>query len=141
MSTIHCPLHYVTISWQLHSVVILWPSSFNLMCSNDDLSHRIQVWVDNKTFTAQLGCLIPYTTNYTCCIRAVSGPQLKNTLIDEMCTQIRVASSTPTEPLDNRTSIVGGILGFIIAILLILLAFCGGALLFLLRSRPSILKR
>ena len=142
ISTSHSPLHYINISWQLRSMVVSQPSLFNLMCSNDELSHRVEVWVDNKTYTAQLVPLIPSPTNYTCCVRAVSGPQLSSTLIDEICTQVTVtvASSNPTEPLD-RTSIVGGILGLIIAILLILLAFCGGALLFLLRSRASILKR
>ena len=37
--------------------------------------------------------------------------------------------------LSMRASIVGGVLGSIIIILLLLLAICGGALLFLLRSR------
>ena len=37
--------------------------------------------------------------------------------------------------LNMRASIVGGVLGSIIIILLLLLAMCGGALLFLLRSR------
>ena len=147
LSTFHCPLQYINISWQLHSKVIFQPSLFNLMCSNDKLSHRVEVWVDNKTFTVQLGRLIPSATNYTCCVRAaISGPQLSSTLIDEICTQVTVVSSTPTEPSDikytsdnnYRTSIVGGILGFIIAILLILLA---GTLLFFLQSRTSILKR
>ena len=165
LSTSHCPLQYVNISWQLHSKVIFQPSLFRLRCSNDELSHRIEVWVDSKTFTTQLGRLIPSPTNYICCVRAVSGTQLSSTLIDEICTQVTVtvassnptepldrtsivgevtvtvASSNPTEPLDRTASIVGGILGLIIAILLILLAFCGGALLFLLRSRASILKR
>ena len=142
INTSHSPLYYVKISWQLRSMVISQPNLFHLRCSNDEVSHRIEVWVDNKTFTTQLGRLIPSPTNYTCCVRAVSGPQLSSTLIDEICTQVTVtvASSNPTEPLD-RTSIVGGILGLIIAILLILLAFCGGALLFLLQSRVSILKR
>ena len=42
--------------------------------------------------------------------------------------------------LNMRASIVGGVLGSIIIILLLLLAMCGGALLFLLRSR-SITKK
>ena len=37
--------------------------------------------------------------------------------------------------LNTRASIIGGVLGSIIIILLLLLAMCGGALLFLLRSR------
>ena len=140
ISTSHSPLHYVNISWQLRSKVIFQPSLFNLVCSNDKLPHRIQVWVDNKTFTAQLGRLIPSATYYTCCVRAIAGPQLyADILIDEICTQVRVVSSTPTESPDKctsdnnyRTSIVGGILGFIIAILLVLLA---GALLFFLYNQ------
>ena len=39
--------------------------------------------------------------------------------------------------LNMRASIVGGVLGSIIIILLLLLAMCGGALLFLLRSRST----
>ena len=39
--------------------------------------------------------------------------------------------------LNMRTSIIGGVLGSIIIILLLLLAMCGGALLFLLRSRST----
>ena len=59
-----------------------------------------------------------------------------------------LASSTPTELVsgatvpshftgdsDNRISIIGGVLGFIFAVLLILLAICGGALLYLLTSK------
>ena len=149
ISTSHSPLQYVNISWQLRSKVIFQPSLFKLMCSNDELSHKIEVSVDNKTFTAQLGRLLPSATNYTCCVntlfRILNGHF--NIVFDKICSQVRVtvASSTPTEPSDEytsdnnyRTSIVGGILGFIIAILLILLA---GTLLFFLQSRTSILKR
>ena len=39
--------------------------------------------------------------------------------------------------LNMRVSIIGGVLGSIIAVLLLLLAICGGALLFLLRSRSK----
>ena len=39
--------------------------------------------------------------------------------------------------LNMRASIIGGVLGSIIIILLLLLAMCGGALLFLLRSRST----
>ena len=134
-------------------MVIYQPSSFNIECFNDKLPHSINVRVDNETFTVQLGHLIPSTTYYTCCITAVYGPH--NVLIDEICTQVTVTSSTTTDApdkfisgafrltsdLDDRTSIVGGVLGFIIAVLLILFAIYGGAFLFLLRSRSSILKR
>ena len=43
--------------------------------------------------------------------------------------------------LNMRASIVGGVLGSIIIILLLLLAMCGGALLFLLRSRSMTPKK
>ena len=42
---------------------------------------------------------------------------------------------------DMRVNIIGGALGFVIMILLLLLAICGGALLYLLRSKSVIPKR
>ena len=42
---------------------------------------------------------------------------------------------------DMRVNIIGGALGFVIVILLLLLAICGGALIYLLRSKSVIPKR
>ena len=39
-----------------------------------------------------------------------------------------------------RVDIIGGVLGSIIVVLLLLLAVCGGALLFMLRTRNTIPK-
>ena len=144
MNTSNCPLHYVWISWELRSTMLYQPSSFNIECLNHDQPHSINISVDNKTFTVQLGCL-PSAAYYTCCVRAMSD---SNILLDEIC---RVPNKTSTDDLftggashdlDNRTSIIiGGVLGFIIVVLLTALAICGGALLFLLRSISLILKR
>lgn len=160
----HGLMYYATISWGLQNTTMYQPSSFNLQCFNDELQHTINLVVNNKTFTTQLGGFLPSATNYICCISATHGSN--GHVFDEVCirTQVRpinetskLSSSTLTPPeeliretsfpshlisgVDNRTSIVGGVLGFIIAVLLSLLAICGGALLFLLRSRSSILKR
>ena len=53
----------------------------------------------------------------------------------QMVTMIPGSEKVIGSDLNMRANIVGGVLGSIIIILLLLLAMCGGALLFLLRSR------
>ena len=158
INTSHYPVPYVRISWELHSTVIYQPTTFTVLCSNYKLQHRINVWVDNKTFTVQLGQLLPSPTYYNCCV----GAEYISDVIDEICMlanktvpgsvspgSIPTDSQVPNKFVsgkshltgDDTTSIVGGVLGFITVVLLILLVICGGALLFLLRSRSLILKR
>ena len=151
MNSSHCPLHDAWISWELNSTVIYQPSSFNITCHsiNHELPHNINFVVNNETFTIQLRCLL---THYICCVRAVYGPD--NNVIDESCIPLQLPNKTTntesddfvsthdaSRGLDNTAGIVGGALAFIIVVLLIVLAICGGALLFLLRSRSLILRR
>ena len=69
---------------------------------------------------------------------------------ETQCTSIGTmnvfTSAAPTEMFISSDSImganiVGGVLGSIIVVLVLLLAICGGALLYLLRARSVILKR
>ena len=132
-------VHTAIVSTSMHTIMILWelqnfteyrPSSFKVRCFNDKLQHSIEFSVDNETFTTTLGGLLPSATYYICCVSAVYGSYVAN----EICSLLNVPANA-NELSDNRTSIVGGVLGFIIAVLLILLAICGGALLYLLASK------
>lgn len=104
-----------------------------MLCFNEELQHTVHLVVSNITFSTQLGGLLPSTTYYICCISASIG---NNDVLDEICiqTQVRrpnetIIGNTPTETLefiretpisshvhlmDNRASIVGGVLGFVI---------------------------
>lgn len=152
----HSFMYYAIISWGLQNNTTYQPSSYNVLCFNEELQHTVHLVLSNITFSTQLGGLLPSTTYYICCISASIG---NNDVLDEICiqTQVRqpnetIIGNTPTEtlkfiretpisshPMDNRASIVGGVLGFVIVILLIALAICGSVLLFLLRSRSSLL--
>ena len=166
-----CYTTYVTamISWELQDNVEYHPSSFSVQCF--DIQHKIELSINNNhNFTAQLGGLHSYAAYYVCCVSAVYGSyvadgmcailplQTANMTLESSLFAISTPSETPqdfasdatisttshltqTSGSNNRISIVGGVLGFIIAVLLIVLAVCGGALLFLLRSRSSILKQ
>ena len=143
MNSSHCPLHDAWISWELNSTAIYQPRSFNINInchSNHELPRKIIFEVNNETFTVQLGCLLTY---YICCVRAVYRSD--NNVIDESCIPLQLPNKTTntesddfvsthdaSRGLDNTAGIVGGALAFIIVVLLIVLAICGGALLFLL---------
>ena len=60
----------------------------------------------------------------------------------QILSMIPAAEKVGSSDLDMRESIlIGGVLASIIVILLLLLAICGGALLYMLRSRSVIPKR
>ena len=165
-----CNTTYATavVSWELQDNTEYQPNSFSVKCSNEQ--HRIELSMENNhTFTTQLGGLLSSATYYISCVSAVYGSYVANgicALLPLQSANINesglLAISTPSEApqgfasdttfssisrltqtggSDRRISITGGVLGFIIAILLILLAICGGTLLCLLRSRSLILKR
>ena len=144
------------------------PNSFLVQCFIRQ--HRIEVSIDNNnTFVAQLGGLFSSAIYYVCCVSAVYGSYVADgmcAILPFQPTNMTLESSllaitTPSETLQDfasdpaislitqtstsdsneRISIVGGVLGFILIVLVILLAFCGGALLFLLQSRSLILKK
>ena len=142
-----CIMRTAVISWELKNITIYRLNSFEVHCFNDKLQHSMEFSVDNETFTTTLGGLLPSATYYICCVSAVYGSFVADEICDlanETSESNLLTSSTPSPiensgefvgDLDNRTSIIGGVLGFIIAALLILLAICGGALLYLLASK------
>ena len=128
---------------QTQSVKMSWviqdkkyrPSSFNLRCFNHEPKHSIELSVDNETFMTQLGGLLSSASHYNCCVSAVYGSYVT----DETCTLLQLGNEPSNLSQDStteiRANIVGGILGAIIAVLLIIIFVCGGMLLFLLQSK------
>ena len=117
-STVHTAL----ISWVLYNTTADEPTSFDVKCSNE--VHSITMLVSGQIFTAHLLCLLPLTS-YNCCVSAV----YEMYVADEICTEVETpdqifVSSCTTEVSNNQTSrlsIVGGVLGGFIVILLITL--------------------
>ena len=138
-------INAVTIN---NSVFIIWEYystshqqlSFDVHCFNERNYTRFSV--SDGTFRVNVGDLFPLAS-YNCCVSAKYG----TTTAEITCTAIRSEDlSAPTEMLissdsNTRANIVGGVLGFIVVILVLVLAMCGGALLYLLRSRGVIPKR
>ena len=129
-------MHTIMILWEPQNFTVYRPSSYKVRCFNDKLQHSIESSVDNETFTTTLGGLFPSATYYICCVSAV----YRSYVASEICSLLNVPANV-NEISDNRISIVGGVLGFIVTVLLILLAICGGALLCLLRPRFLTFKR
>ena len=158
----HTAYATAVVSWELQENTEYQPNSFSVKCSNEQ--HRIELSMDNNhNFTTQVGGLLSSATYYICCVSAAYGSYMADGICALLPLQssnitLESAISTPNEisatdatisrliqtdgsAQDNRISIVGGVLGFIIAVLVILLAIFGGALLCLLRSKSSIPKR
>ena len=96
--------------------------------------------INGTTTQINVGDLL-FSANYTCCVSAV---YYKNYETEERCTEISTTlqSDSLTNPAKyDRADVIGGVLGFILVILVILLAICGGVLVYLLRSRCVIPKR
>ena len=157
------------ISWELQNMKY-HPNSFSVQCFIRQHRIEVSI-DNNNTFVAQLGGLFSSAIYYVCCVSAVYGSYVADgmcAILPFQPTNMTLESSllaitTPSETLQDfasdpaislitqtstsdskfneRLSIVGGVLGSIVIVLVILLAFCGGALLFLLRLRSLILKR
>ena len=126
-------MHAVSINWELQNIRLHRPNSYEVKCFSE--AHHIEMSVNNTTFNIQLMGLLA-SISYNCCVSAVYESYIY--------TPKGACSETTTmnqiQPRSNfRTSssadIVGGVLGFIIALLLILLAISGAALVYLLRPR------
>jgi hypothetical protein len=130
-----CIKRTVRISWELHdSTSSHKPSSFTVTCFNQQ--HHTELSMINGTnMQILLGDLLP-SVSYTCC---VSATYYGNYETEERCTMISTEMlqsdllASPTKY--DRADIIGGVLGFIVVILALLLAICGGALVYVLRSR------
>jgi hypothetical protein len=108
--------------------------------------------VNTTTFSAELLGLLP-STSYNCCVSAVYGSHPARAVCTEIATiqpppsdseiqtttlrdnSTRASSSAEADTIVGASSTIGGVLGFIIAVLLILLAVLGAALVYLLRPK------
>ena len=127
-------VYTVLVTWE-QNLTVEEPASFKVDCHNEQ--HRIIITVGNKTLNAQLGGLL--SSSYNCCVSAVyplyedkeicTGIDTTSNII--MCaTRLREISAEPTSRISkceesrgsNSATIIGGILGFIIVILLSLLS-------------------
>ena len=138
-STVHTAL----ISWVLHNTTMDEPNSFDVTCFDESKQHSVAMSVSGQNFTTYLVGLLPLTS-YNCCVSAVYELYVADEVCKEIETPELFVRSTTTEILrsstNSRTSesnnvIVGGVLGFIIMILLILLTISGVALVYLSQSR------
>ena len=102
---------------------------FEIECNSE--SHSIAISVSNHSSTVSLGGLLP-SASYNCCVSAV----YKLYTARRICTHAGIETTTITEEMtSNSTNVIGGVLGFIIAVLLVLLALCGTLLVFQLRPQ------
>ena len=149
-------VHTVLIRWELQNNML--PHHFEAECFNEQ--HKIAISVSNTTFNMQFQGLLS-ATSYTCCVLAFYRED-DRFISKRICTTVETpvgsiqtqngctSNSTPgpdkTSAPDNNSinfsasgsannNIVFGVLGFIIGILLILLALCGVALVYLLRRQ------
>ena len=162
-------VHSVLITWEYHrhNNTARQLTNFKVECFSKQ--HNISyLSANNNTFRASIGGLIPFTS-YNCCVSSIYsnyGYLGRSYTAERRCTSVAAMNSLttvnavttaalPTEIImppqqsgdsnmknnDMRVNIIGGALGFVIVILLLLLAICGGALIYLLRSKSVIPKR
>ena len=128
----------VLISWKLQNISLDKPLLYYVKCLNE--WHNIVLSVSNETYTTQLEGLLP-ATQYSCCVLAAYESYTAKGICNEIETPElnSFASSTTNEiqesVLKDLDNVVVGILGFIITVLLIMLAISGIAMVFLLRSK------
>ena len=122
--------HTVLITWRLQNSTLDWPSLYLVECFSP--GHRVEMSVNNS-LSVQLMGLIPSTT-YNCCVSAMYESYVLTP--KEACVEAKLVQ--PGESNGSNSSsdtTIGGVLGFFIVFLLILLAISGAALVYLLRPR------
>ena len=144
----------VLITWRLQNSTLNWLILYVVNCFSNLKGHHIEMSVNNA-FSVQMMGLIP-SIAYNCCVSAVyesyvftpKGACVEATMVqpsEHPMTQPKeistILSENPTIQLNtcetkgSSADTVGGVLGFIVIILLILLAISGAALVYLLRPR------
>ena len=113
----------VSVTWMLQNNTVDEPSLFEVECSSE--RHSTTILESNRTFTTQLGGLLP-STPYNCCVSAVYEVYATT----KLCTPVLIIPVTDTmvhlpKHASNSANVVGGVLGFIIIVLIILLAILG----------------
>ena len=129
--------HTALISWVLYNTTADEPTSFDIKCSNE--KHSVTMSVSGQNVTMQLMGLLPITS-YNCCVSAVYELYQADGICDELETPELFISTTTMNQIrasdhDSGINVVGGVLGFIVGILLVLLIIAGVALAFLLLPR------
>ena len=126
----------VSIIWELTNDTVDKPSFFNIACFNERYSTTLVE--NNETFITQLQLGGPFSPadSYNCCVSALYNTLQPATTATKLCTSIEVPSLLTTAPSVHviqtsttmseqshfvTTSIIGGVLGCIITVLLILL--------------------
>ena len=136
----------VLITWELQNSTVDRPRSFKVECNSFSEQHYIMVVSVNNNTTSLRG-LLP-STPYNCCISTVIEDELDE--FGKVCTSINthetlVSSDSPiTIAISSDSKIsnsVSGVLGFIIAILFILLTVSVVVLACWIIIRPKLKKR
>ena len=129
ISKTHARTYNALITWTPQNATQYQPSSYRAECFNEQ--HQMKMFVNNETFSLELVGLLP-STSYNCCVSAVH----KSFTIRRVCIETTTIPTMSSEnPRCSAVDTVGGVLGFIIVILLILLAVTVVALMYLLRPR------
>ena len=125
----------VLISWVLYNTTMHEPTSFDIGCSNE--RHSITMSVSGQDSKTHLMGLLPLTS-YNCCVSAVYELYRAEEVCDNEIETPELfisATTTANSDHDSDAKLVGGVLGFIIVILSVLLIISGAALVFLLLPR------
>ena len=141
LSTSHGSAYAALITWISQNMTQYQPSSYKTECFNEQ--HQVKMLVNNETFSLEILGLFP-STSYNCCVSAVHGSYTarRSRVCIETTTIDIPLSGIPTMSCENlkrdsrsMADTIGGVLGFIIVILLILLAVSVAALVYLLHPR------
>ena len=126
-------LHTAFVSWILHNTTAEEPNSFDVKCFNKH--HSLAMLAGGQNFTTHLLGLLPLTS-YNCCVSAVYELYVADgTCIEIETPELFVGDTTVTMLRASETNVVGGVLGFIIVILFILLIISVLALVYLSQPR------
>ena len=129
----------IMISWELgNSTQAGVPIMFKIECFSE--KHSIVISVSNQTSTVSLGGLLP-SISYNCCVSVVYELYTARRICTEIETTstkiitVTVSESTTTmeeiaSESSNSTNVIGGVLGFIMAVLLVLLILSGILLIY-----------
>ena len=129
--TVH--VHTAFISWILHNTTAEEPNSFDVKCFNK--YHSLAMLASGQNFTMHLLGLLPLTS-YNCCVSVVYELYVADgTCIEIETPELFVGATTVTMLRASETNVVGGVLGFIIVILFILLIISVLALVYLSQPR------
>ena len=125
-STVHTTL----ISWMLYDTTMNKPTLFDMECSNINERYSIIMSVSGQDFAIQLMGLLPLTS-YNCCVSTVYELYRAEGVCDDEIETPELFISATTTANSDHVSVVGGVLGFIVVILSVLLIISGAALVFL----------